>query len=276
MRKLKTLWFIGLGTIFLADCPLAASTLTNGSFEAGFSGYTRDAFLDFNAAVASNPSYEAFFAAQTDPSRTTVADSNAAVTSQTTTFDGAGTPGPPVLPTNGNFLAFLSNETSAGDGTLTGSSISQTFTIPVGTASFSFNIALLNDDTSPSAAFNDFGGLALLFGSTVVDQYNLDLVGMANANVQLGFARGGFLNSTPWESVSFDISALQGQTVTLVGYVTQAGDNTVESRLLLDNLALNSSLPTVPEPRSLILGLAPLLIYFLIIRPNCKIKLKDF
>jgi hypothetical protein len=261
------------GFLFLTAFPLWAAILTNGSFEAGFTGYTRDAFLDFNAAVAGNPSYASFLAAQTDPSRTTVADSNAVVTSQTTTFDGGGTPGPAVLPTDGNFLAFLSNETSAGNGSLTGSSISQTFTIPVGTSTFSFDIALLNDDTSPSADFNDFGGLALLFGSTVVDEYNIDLVGMANANVQLGVARGGFLNSTPWESVGFDTSALQGETVTLVGYVTQVGDNTVESRLVLDNLALSGSIPTVPEPGSLALGAGALLLFLLLLRPNCKILL---
>jgi hypothetical protein len=276
MQKRKTLSRVCRGILFVVVCPLAASTLTNGSFETGFTGYTRDAFLDFNAAVVGAPSYGAFLAAQNDPSRTTVADSNAVVTSQTTTFDGAGTSGPAVLPTDGNFLAFLSNETSAGNGTLTGSSISQTFTIPVGTSTFSFNIALLNDDATPSPAFNDFGGLALLLGSTVVDQYNIDLVGMANANAVFGAARGGFLNSSPWESVTFDISALQGQTVTLVGYVTQAGDNTIESRLVLDNLALNGQIPTVPEPGSLILGLVPVLIYLCLFKVNRKIKLKDF
>jgi hypothetical protein len=274
MRKRKSISWICPGLFFLAAWPLAASSLINGSFETGFTGYTRDAFLDFNAAAVGTPSYGAFLAAQTDPSRTTVADSNAVVTSQTTTFDGAGTAGPPVLPTNGNFLAFLSNETSAGNGTMTGSSISQTFTIPVGTSTFSFDIALLNDDTTLSPNFNDFGGLALLLGSTVVDQYNIDVVGMANASVVLGAARGGFLNSSPWESVSFDISALQGQTVTLVGYVTQVGDNTVESRLALDNLALNGPISTVPEPGSLILALVPLL-YLYLFRPVRKIRLKD-
>jgi hypothetical protein len=276
MQKRKTLSCVCPGILFIVAWPLAAATLTNGSFETGFAGYTRDAFLDFNAAVVGTPSYGAFLAAQTDSSRTTVTDSNAVVASQTTTFDGRGTTGPAVLPTNGNSLAFLSNETSAGDGTLTGSSISQTFTIPIGTSTFSFNIALLNDDAVPSPAFNDFGGLALLFGSAVVDQYNLDLVGMANANVVLGAARGGFLNSTPWESVSFDISALQGQTVTLVGYVTQVGDNTVESRLVLDNLVLNGQTSTVPEPGSLILGLVPVLIYLCLFKPARKIRLKDF
>jgi hypothetical protein len=276
MQKRQPISCLFLGLLFMATWPLTAATLTNGSFEAGFAGYTRDAFLDFNAAAVGTPSYAAFLAAQTDPSRTTVTDSNAVVSSQTTTFDGRGTNGPPVLPTNGSSLAFLSNETSAGDGTLTGSSISQTFTIPVGTSTFSFDIALLNDDAAPSPSFNDFGGLALLFGSTVVDQYNIDLVGMANANVVLGAARGGFLNSTPWQSVSFDISALQGQTVTLVGYITQVGDNTVESRLLLDNLALSGQVPTVPEPGSLILGLAPVLIFLSLFKATRKIKLKDF
>jgi hypothetical protein len=239
-----------------------AALLTNGSFETGdFTGFTRDAFLDFNAAAISGiPSYENFLAAQTDPSRTTVLDSNAVVTSQVTAFDGHGTPGPPVLPTSGAFLAFLSNETNAGDNSLTGSSISQTFTIPVGTSMFSFDIALLNDDTSPSIAFDDFGGLALLVGSTVADQFNIDLAGLVTTSVQVGVARGGFLNSTLFQSVSFDVSALQGQTVTVVAYVTQVGDNTIESRLLLDNLSLKAAIPAVPEPGSLPLLILPFLI----------------
>jgi hypothetical protein len=243
----------------LAAHPSQAAILTNGSFETGdFTGFTRDAFLNFNTPASAIPNYQTFLTAQTDSSRTTVADSNAVVMSQTATFDGTGTPGPAVLPTNGNFLAFLSNETTAGDFSLTGSSISQTFTIPAGSTTFSFDIALLNDDTMPAATFDDFGGLALLSGSTVLSQYNIDLTGLGNNSVQVGTHRGGFLNSTPFTGVNFNVSGLQGQTVTLVAYVAQVGDNTVESRLLLDNLRL-SGVTAIPEPSSLSLLVLPLL-----------------
>jgi hypothetical protein len=248
-----------------------ASLLTNGSFETGdFTSFTRDAFLDFNAAAVSGlPGYENYLAAQTDPSRTTVSDSNAVVGTQGMAFDGQGTSGVAILPTAGRFLAFLSNETNAGDGSLTGSSISQMFTIPLGTSMFTFDIGFLNNDSSPSSAFDDFGGLALLVGSNVVNQYNIDLVGFANSSVQVHTARGGFLNSTPFHSVTFDVSALQGETVTVVAYVTQAGDNTVESRLLLDNLSLNANTPTVPEP-----GTLSMLFSSLLILPFVAIKLR--
>jgi hypothetical protein len=255
----RSLCALPLLLLVLATVPCDAATLTNGSFETGnFVAYTKDAFLDFNAPMFGLPSYETFFLAQTNAGRTTVADSNAVVMSQTTTFDGAGTPGPAIGPTDGSFLAFLSNETLAGDGSLTGSSISQTFTIPMGSTVFSFDIGLLNDDVSTTAGFDDFGGLALLSGSNVLNQYNIDLVGGANAQVQTGTAAGGFLNSAPFRTVSFDVSSLQGQTITVVAYVTQFGDNTTESRLLLDNLRLSTPV-TVPEPGPAVLLLAPAL-----------------
>ena len=43
----------------------------------------------------------------------------------------------------------------------------------------------------------------------------------------------------PWLSRSFSLLGLDGQTVTVVGYVTNTGDMSVESRLLLDNVQVN-------------------------------------
>ena len=248
--KIRITWSVVYLT--LATCSAHAAMLTNGDFETGdFTGYSRSGFLDLQPP-AGNPSYATFLAGQAAGS--SIADSNAVVMSQTSTFDGNGVAGPPVLPTQGNFLAFLSNETSAGDFSMTGSSISQTFTIPAGTSTFSADIALLND-TAPAdfSTLDDFGGIALLQGTTVISQYNIDLAGSpgANQSVAPGANRGGFLNSTAFITVNFDVTAIAGQDVTFTGYVIQGGnDNFGESRLLLDNLRLSPATITVPEPGS--------------------------
>jgi hypothetical protein len=244
-----------LGAVLLGPCtPVWAAPLTNGSFETGdFTGWTRSGFLGANSPSVGGPQFSTFLAAQmADPPK---ADTNAVETSQTTAFDGFGVAGPAIGPTNGNFLAFISNETSAGNSTLTGSSITQSFTIPAGATSLSFDVALLNnDDPSDFASFNDFGGVALLQGSTVLDQFNLDLdpASPANAHVTDGANAGGFINSTPFLHESFNVSGLGGQTVTLEAYsINYGGDNSVETRLLLDNIQIAAAV--VPEPGSLTL-----------------------
>jgi hypothetical protein len=245
---------------FLSLVQPANAILINGSFETGnFTGWAHAGFLRGSGGPSSGgPNYANFLSAQVGS--TAAADSNAVVASQTSTFDGFGISGPPVLPTSGGFLAFISNQTSIGNNTLTGSSISQTFTLPVGATSLAFDARLLNDDSPTSfVAFDDFGGLALTQGSTVLAQFNVDLNpgSSANAHVTAGANVGGFRNSTLWLSSAFNVAGLGGQSVTLTAYsVNFGGDNSFETRLLLDNVGV-SAITAVPEPGAfflLILG----------------------
>jgi hypothetical protein len=240
--------------------------LTNGGFETGdLTGYTRQGFI--NSAGGPNfggPTYQTFVNAQTIG--TTIPDSNVAESSQTTAFDGNGIAGPAISPTNGNFMGFVSGETSAGDNTLTGSSLLQTFTVPVGATRIDFDLRLLNnDDPNAFVQFDDFGGMALSQGATVLAQYNLDLnpATAANGHVTAGANMGGFVNSTLWASPNFSLVGLGGQNVTLTAYsINYGGDNFVETRLLVDNIRIT----TVPEPASVVLLLAGFMLSNLLAR----------
>jgi hypothetical protein len=245
----------------LAVAALAAGTTTpvdaafiNGSFETGnFSGWTRTAYIGVGSPDTGGPTYQTFIATQAGS--LILPDTNAVVSSQTTNFDGNGpsVSTPAIGPTDGRFLAFLSNATSAGDGTLTASSISQTFSVPTGSSSLSLDLRLLNnDDAGFFADNNDFGGVALLRGGTVLKQYNLDLDQFSNSNghVTADTLQGGFFNSTPWNHVSFDLTGLSGQNLTLAAYVMNyGGDNFGETRLLIDNV---NTAGAVPEPSSVV------------------------
>jgi hypothetical protein len=256
----RTVVFSAALVFFLSLVQPANAILINGSFETGdFTGWAHAGFFRGSGGPTSGgPNYANFLSAQVGSTATV--DSNAVVASQTSTFDGFGTPGPAVLPTSGGFLAFVTNQTSIGNNTLTGSSIAQTFTLPVGTTSLAFDARLLNNDSPGSfVSFDDFGGLALTQGSTVLAQFNLDLnpASAANAHVTAGANVGGFRNSTIWLSSAFNVAGLGGQSVTLTAYsVNFGGDNSFETRLLLDNVRV-TALSAVPEPGAfflLILG----------------------
>jgi hypothetical protein len=251
-RILRTLGSIGfiLAVLWIGGTIPAYAQVTNGSFETGdFTGWTRSGFINTGGGPASGgPQYSTFVAAQA--LGTPKADTNGVETSQTTVFDGGGVAGPAVTPTNGSRLAFVSNETSEGDLSLTGSSISQTFTIPAGTTALTLDLMLLNNDVPVDfLEFDDFGGIALTQGSTVLAQFNADLApaspanlhGTANANA------GGFRNSTPWTHVTFNVAPYAGQSVTLTAYsINYGGDNQVETRLLIDNIQVIAGAAGVP------------------------------
>jgi hypothetical protein len=242
--------------LFLIAAFPANAILINGSFETGdFTGWTHAGFLRGSGGPNSGgPNYANFLSAQVGAAATP--DSNAVVASQTSAFDGFGIAGPAVLPTSDGFLAFISNQTSIGNNTLTGSSISQTFALPVGATSLAFDARLLNNDSPTSfVTFDDFGGLALTQGSTVLGQFNIDLnpASAANAHVTAGANVGGFKNSTLWLSSALNVAGLGGQSVTLTAYsVNFGGDNSFETRLLLDNVRV-TALSAVPEPNGLLL-----------------------
>lgn len=212
------------------------SSVINGNFATGdFTGYVRSGFFG-PAPFAGGPNFATFLAAQA--MGTPRADTNGVIASQSAAFTGT-VPGPPIPPLHGPFLAFLSNQTNAGAGTLTGSSISQTFTVPVGARALTFDARLLsNDSANFFSTYDDFGGIAISQGANILVQYNLDLVGRANAGVFAGANAGGFLNSTPWFTPSLSLAGLAGQTVTLTAYVANYSDNFVETRLLVDNFQI--------------------------------------
>jgi hypothetical protein len=70
--------------------------------------------------------------------------------------------------------------------------------------------------------------------------------------VTAGTDVGSFANSTLWLKPVFDVSGLGGQLLTFMTYDIQYRDNSFETRLLLDNIHVQS----VPEPSSFsLLGL---------------------
>jgi hypothetical protein len=99
--------------------------------------------------------------------------------------------------------------------------------------------------------------VALLQGTTlsspILGQFNLDhdpTLGTSAANVHAtAIAAGGFKDSTPWLSQSFNLTGLGGQNLTIVAYATNTSDTSAETRLLLDNVRVNG----VPESSTIIL-----------------------
>ena len=226
----------------------ARAQIVNGGFEIGdFSGWDRSGYFSLTGSpTTGGPNYATFAAAVASASP--VADANAVVTSQTSAYDGLGPiSSPPIAPKRGQYLAFVStaNIDPNGVNTMDGSAISQSFVVPDSASQIVFDARFLSDAdlTDPFFAdFNDFGGVALTQGGTVLAQYNFDLAGLADSSVS-GVAAGGFQDSADWQHIAFDVSGLVGQTVTLTAYATNyGGTEEVESRILLDNVTIT------PEP----------------------------
>lgn len=247
---------------------MCGQAILNGGFEAGdLSNWSQVAFLFSGGGPTSGgPVFETYVtalaSARLNAGTNMVADSNGVLTMQTDAFDGYGITSAAIAPVSGSFLAFVTNETSSGNNTLTGSSISQTITVPGNATVLSFSLALLNNDASNAfVTYNDFGGAALSQGTTVLAQYNLDLnpASSANGHVTSGAHLGGFQNSISFFTVTFDVSPLQGQSIDLTFYaMNYGGDNSVETRLLIDEIQFLS----IPEPATTVLlamGVAGLL-----------------
>jgi hypothetical protein len=236
----------------------ARADIINGGFETGdFTGWTRAAFNPpngpFPPASANNHNAQTYISFQNAGPAAT--DTNAVIMTQTAPFfQQTNSGGPAIGPTQGKFFAFLSTETSAGDMTLVGSSISQTFTVPASAKSLSFDVRFLTTETAQFPD-DDFGGVALLRGSTILDQFNLDNDPASPADAHTAaVAAGGFRASTPWLSESFSLAGLDGQSLTLLAYTTNTSDNEIESRLLLDNVQITATpAGTIPEPSTLAL-----------------------
>lgn len=213
------------------------TNITNGNFATGdFTGYTRTAFYG-PAPVTGGPNFATFLAAQA--AGAAKRDSNGVVAAQKGAFDGFGEDTAPIPPLHGSFLAYLSNESPVGNVTLTGSSISQTFIVPVGATSLTFDARFISNEINDDfSTYNDFGGVAITRGSTILAQYNFDLAGLANTKVIPDTHVGSFYASSPWVTPSLSLAGLAGQTVTVTAYVTNYRDSSVESRLLVGNFQI--------------------------------------
>src|SRR5271166_3161043 len=168
IRVLVCLRAVGIAAIGLAAAATADAQITNGSFETGnFTGWSESGFIIAGGSLSSGgPQYSTYLAMQA--AGVPKAPTDGVVASQTTAFDGFGVAGPAILPTNGSFLAFVANETSAGNDSITGTAISQTFTVPAGATQLTFDVRLLNnDDSGAFVTYDDFGGVALTQGATV-------------------------------------------------------------------------------------------------------------
>jgi hypothetical protein len=257
LMKSKNKLFIGAALVLLLVASAAQASIINGGFETtDFTGWTVSGFtgqnLVRNDTNHTTPNYLSDEAAGAPASAT-----DAAVISQTTNFDGFGPAlSPGISATQGAYFAFVSNETSAGNLTLAGSAIRQTFTVDPGATVLSFDVQFLSNEVIDSQW--DFGGVALLDSiNNVITDFTLDHdpgtgTSPTNAHATASPA-GGFFDSTGWLSETFDLSALGGQTVTLLAYATNTGDQSVESRLLLDNVVEQGVPTTVPEPTSIVL-----------------------
>jgi hypothetical protein len=259
--KLSLCRGFGSGLAAFAFCALNATSvcaqIVNGGFETGdFTGWSRSAFIvdwsQNSSLLASEPQYSTFASAQAvgtvpDPLPTF----SGVEASQTTAFGGFGVDGPPVLPTAGGYLAFISNETSelASEALLTGSSAFQDINIPPWATTLTVDLMLLNNDSNSGSNFvqyDDFAGVALLSGNVLVAQFNADLnpASIADAHVTAGANQGGFKNSTTWKTASFNVAPYRGQPLRLISYTLNWKDNHGESRLLLDNVQFTQ--PSVP------------------------------
>ena len=247
VRKIRNAFPLVGGLLALAGFQSArAQVILNGDFETGtLSSWTGSAFINNSGGPSTGgPTFQTYLTAASAGLATTA--TNGVISSQSSAFDGFDVSSSSIASPVGSFMAFVTNETSGGNRTLTGSLISQTFTIPTGATEITFQLALLNND-QPGAfvTYDDFAGAALTQGSTVFAQYNLDLnpLSSADGHVTDNANLGGFRNSAPFRNVTFNVSSLVGQTVTLNFYsINYGGDNSVETRLLADGITL------VPEP----------------------------
>ena len=237
-----------------------AAPVANLGFELGdFTGFQHSGFR-WNEGGPSfgGPTYQTFLTAS--DSGTATADSNGVLHSQRTAFDGHGNASAALAPANGNFVAFVSNQTSEGNASLTGSSISTKIVVPAGGGTLSLDLRLLNNDArSGFAASDDFGGVALTIGGSTISEYDIDLDpnSPANAHVSGGLGAGGFLNSTDWLHPTFNLANFGGKTLTLTAYsLNYGGNNNKESRLLVDNIHVNPAFSAIPEPTTWLAGAA--------------------
>jgi hypothetical protein len=232
----------------------ATNLLVNPGFETGnFSGWTVSGYTGVFLSADDDTNHTTANYLLSEAAGTPATPTNGVVTSQTANFDGFGPASSPAIgPTQGSYFAFISNETSAGNLTLEGSAIRQTFTVSPRATALTFSVQFLSNEDIDSLF--DFGGVALLSTTgSVISEFTLDNdpgTGTSPTNVHAtANAAGGFFDSTGWLSTSFGLSGLSGQTVTLLAYSTNTGDQSVESRLLLDNVVEVGS--TVPEPSTL-------------------------
>ncbi len=215
---------------------VAAEMLTNPGFENDLNGFLIEGSMDTTStnvppptstAIPGNAITESFLAGDGDPVLTDV------------------------LPTEGDFFAVLST-----DG-VTATKISQTFDLTNNADILSFDFRLLTDEIGTGPEGND-GFMAILEtddGFRVERVMNREMLqpgGSGPLSDSAIAGVGGLLAGTPWLTHEFEVSSIQGQTVTLSFVVYDVFDAFVVTELVLDNIRVQA----VPEPRtSSLLGL---------------------
>ncbi len=234
MVRHLSLSLLAVGIVAAFALP-ASAQIINGGFETGdLTGWMTASHTDGFQDKSSTHQYS------------TIATGFSTGTSASHSNEVLSSLGSDVFPTEGFYFASLSNQFD-----ITATKITQSFVVPTAASKLTFDSRFLSNEgvTSPY----DFGGVALLNGSTVVAQFNFDNSGDADLH-STETPAGGFQDSTPWTSHTFDITGLDGNTLTLAAYVSNVADTKVESRLLLDNVHFGGA--ATPEPGTFALLIA--------------------
>lgn len=268
---MKTIILIILSLVVC--CKLCVAQVVNGAFTTGdLTGWSQAAFRDTlpslfisNLQYGATPNFARFQSSQNIGLGVSTSN-NGVVTQQADNFDGNGPflTSTPVAAPSGTPIAFITNhnaDAATNGNTLVGSSILQTFFVPNDATQLTLLARQLSNEglntaTSPSgqAVGADFGGIALHSGSTIFGQYLFDEQSNSAANFHVanfspdgstGF--GGFVSGTGWQTLTFNLTGVRGQNVTLTAFETNTGDVNFESRLLIANVIMNRSVAAAPE-----------------------------
>jgi hypothetical protein len=265
---------VGVIIAWLSMLGLANAQMLNGDFSSGnLSGWSQTAFRDDTPSVFASPllygvppNFLAFQVAEV--AGASASSSNAVVTAQSDNFDGNGPflSTTPIAAPSGTPIAFITNqdaEASIDGNTLVGSSVFQTFFVPNDATTLTVLARQLSNeglDTASDVGGNtvgaDFGGVALHSGDTIFQQYLFDEQSdsvadfhVANFSDDGSTGFGGFVSGTDWQLLTFALTGLRGQNVTLTAFQVNTGDVNFESRLLIANVVMNGAgTSAAPEP----------------------------
>jgi hypothetical protein len=216
MKNLKTLFAIASIGAFAVTTNANASII-NGSFETGLTGWTTFATASTSATATAGTSSAIITAVNGGATNATALESFAGVTAAALTSVKTG---------QTNFT--------------TGSAIKQVFSAAAGDT-FSFDYRTLTNEAIPSTwdfTFVVIDGVAQALGDTAINS---------------GFSTGvdGYNTANLWNT--FDLTFATSGLHTVTFGALQAGDNSVATALLIDNVRGASA---VPEPTSIaLLGL---------------------